>query len=355
MALYLLSHGASLSARCPFWLTFPLHVAVYSGYCTMVQLLLDCGADVNAGLSSGNNWSSNTGTTPLHIAARVGSPEMIQLLIEYGADVYAVASITGRTPLHIACARGDAEIIRLLILNGAPIHSSTKNRILYICSSLDRVAIVHMLLEYGGDVNATSGEANNKTLLHRAAGGSRNRGSPKMVELLIKCGADVAAADWKGKTPLHLACRNIVSKPLDEDYPGDAAKRRRDNMEVVRLLIANGAPLNAVDPSVGFTPLHTVCWGAVFGHYEKRGECMEAAKVLILSGAKLDVPSKEGKTALDILDEGRKRMSAWSSGYWFTACWFWCVKASGLKGSRLPGRATRPRCLPSTAALGEDQ
>lgn len=121
MALYLLSHGASLSARCPFWLTFPLHVAVYSGYCTMVQLLLDCGADVNAGLSSGNNWSSNTGTTPLHIAARVGSPEMIQLLIEYGADVYAVASITGRTPLHIACARGDAEIIRLLILNGAPV------------------------------------------------------------------------------------------------------------------------------------------------------------------------------------------------------------------------------------------
>lgn len=260
----------------------------------------------------------------------------------------------GSPSMYWACCTGNSAIARSL-LSTTEIHSSTKNRILYICSSLDRVAIVHMLLEYGGDVNATSGEANNKTLLHRAAGGSRNRGSPKMVELLIKCGADVAAADWKGKTPLHLACRNIVSKPLDEDYPGDAAKRRRDNMEVVRLLIANGAPLNAVDPSVGFTPLHTVCWGAVFGHYEKRGECMEAAKVLILSGAKLDVPSKEGKTALDILDEGRKRMSAWSSGYWFTACWFWCVKASGLKGSRLPGRATRPRCLPSTAALGEDQ
>ena len=60
-----------------------------------------------------------------------------------------------------------------------------------------------MLVEKGADVNeaATSGDVAGWAAIHYAA----SNGNKKMIEFLIKNGADVNAVTADGKTPLSLA------------------------------------------------------------------------------------------------------------------------------------------------------
>ena len=60
-----------------------------------------------------------------------------------------------------------------------------------------------------------------------------------IVRLLLANGADINKADYDGRTPLYLACRN-------------------DNLDIVRLLLANGADINKADYD-GRTPLLWAC------------------------------------------------------------------------------------------------
>lgn len=59
------------------------------------------------------------------------------------------------------------------------------------------------------------------------------------------------------------------------------------NVMKVRLLIALGADVNAVDKN-GWTPLHAAA----------QEKAVAAARLLLRAGAKVDVPDKQGNTAL---------------------------------------------------------
>ena len=77
----------------------------------MVQVLLECGVDVNS-----NNMFSCNPFYPSHEGHRI-DPRVAQLLIAHGAD----PNILGRegfTPLHRASISGRIEIVRLLIEYG---------------------------------------------------------------------------------------------------------------------------------------------------------------------------------------------------------------------------------------------
>ncbi len=64
------------------------------------------------------------------------------------------------------------------------------------------------LLKAGADIQQPSGDmSNNATPLHLAAEYSHNR----LVEMLLKKGADAKALDSNGKTPLELAMETVVS------------------------------------------------------------------------------------------------------------------------------------------------
>ena len=91
----LLENGADVHAwfegasrHKPRW--WALHKAVY-GKLEVVKLLLDWGADVNAG----NSY------TALHVAAEYGTPEIVELLLDRGADV-SLRDYRGRTALQRA-------------------------------------------------------------------------------------------------------------------------------------------------------------------------------------------------------------------------------------------------------------
>ena len=93
------------------------------------------------------------------------------------------------------------------------------------------IAAVKQHLDAGAEVDAKDDKFVG-TFLHWAAAGGQN----EIVELLIAKGADVNATDGDGDTPLHLAGNNTATK------------------EVAELLIAKGADVNAKN-NVGDTPL----------------------------------------------------------------------------------------------------
>ncbi|KAL5042082.1 ankyrin repeat-containing domain protein [Aspergillus fruticulosus] len=98
---HLILAGANIHATDPNGST-PLHLAVRSGLCSIVTLLLEKGASVSA--------TDNAGYTPLHYAlgcglswekAAYGQLRLIKSLIEAGADPTLVIGPNGASALHL--------------------------------------------------------------------------------------------------------------------------------------------------------------------------------------------------------------------------------------------------------------
>jgi ankyrin repeat protein len=205
--------------------------AVKARNAEQVVLLLETGADPN-------QRSPYDG--PLHVAARLGQVEIAASLIEAGADI-ELPGFGGLRPLHAASVAQQGEIVSLLLARGASVDAldNTGHTALLSFMSSDGtdLAILKELLTSGADANLLDGTAGLHALDQAAI-----HGRPEIAELLIAFGADLNAKDsLYGGTPLHYA----VSYFLD-------ASKTHSN--VVRVLIDNGADVNATD-SHGLTPL----------------------------------------------------------------------------------------------------
>ena len=64
------------------------------------------------------NCTNSDGWAPLHVAASEGHASLVEILIEYGAIIDARTK-NFRTPLHIACIRGNFAVIQALLMAGA--------------------------------------------------------------------------------------------------------------------------------------------------------------------------------------------------------------------------------------------
>lgn len=107
---WLLDHGAQINVVTRFERATPLHWAAEQGKAEIVALLLDRGADPEAG--------NLAGSTALHIAAKLGHEPVVRLLLERKLDANA-ANLAGVTPLMLAARSGNASAVRLLIAAGA--------------------------------------------------------------------------------------------------------------------------------------------------------------------------------------------------------------------------------------------
>ncbi|MCP4408594.1 MAG: ankyrin repeat domain-containing protein, partial [Gammaproteobacteria bacterium] len=118
-----LREGAAVDNRENWLGETPLHLAIHTAQPTMVQLLLDNGAD--PGLCS-----LRQGYTPLHLAGRLGETAIVRMLIYRGANINAGScrddrsnpGHRGDTVLHEAAFRGDLKMIDLLIKEGAEVN-----------------------------------------------------------------------------------------------------------------------------------------------------------------------------------------------------------------------------------------
>ena len=92
----------------------PLFLAAHRGQTSIVQVLLDQGADVNDGGHHvpPSNWS------PLCTASKYGHEATVKLLLELGANVHA-ADHTGWTAIGAASKAGHANVVHRLLQGGA--------------------------------------------------------------------------------------------------------------------------------------------------------------------------------------------------------------------------------------------
>ena len=106
LARYLIKAGAPINSPSRNELkAAPLQSATAAGHETIVQMLLELGADPN--VREGNGYS------PLHAAAQNKDVAMIHTLIYGGADLTLVGK-DGKTALDIAWETGDKETIAVL-------------------------------------------------------------------------------------------------------------------------------------------------------------------------------------------------------------------------------------------------
>jgi truncated hemoglobin YjbI len=141
-----------------------LHEAAGNGNLAIVQLLLELGADPNAGYPFGH--------TPLYYAgnscaAKTGS-DIVRALFEAGANVNAHDGVKRCTPLHMAARRGYVPVATALLDCGAAIESRDR----------------------AGD-----------TPLRRAV----NCGKAEVAALLLSRGANLHSVGSRGLTPARAA------------------------------------------------------------------------------------------------------------------------------------------------------
>lgn len=119
----------------------PLVLAVQNSHPEIVELLLQMGANPNAG-----NW------TPLHEAALMGDVASVQTLLRYKADPNRREKQNRGTPLHVAAFQGQGEICRLLLRAGAQINLRDGERLTPLFHAKDQGhgELVKLLKASGG-------------------------------------------------------------------------------------------------------------------------------------------------------------------------------------------------------------
>ncbi|KAJ7812188.1 ankyrin repeat-containing domain protein, partial [Mycena olivaceomarginata] len=205
----------------------------------------------------------------LRAAVKAGHTDVVQLLLDNGANVKEAD--TGGGALQAACSGGHLDVIRLLLGKGAHANIDTVNQ--HAIDALEaatdapgdearRLGLVRLLIENGADVHRRNDAA------LRAAS---KAGHTDVVRMLLSNGASINAASKEGGTALLAASSN-------------------GRTDVVRLMLENGADVNTVDHSCeGLSALQAASGN---GH-------IDAVHLLLENGADVNGADQDGVGALE--------------------------------------------------------
>ncbi len=247
----------------------PLMYASAFGSQAAIEILLDKGADVKA--------KDPRDGTALHYAA--WNAERTNLLLSRGADPSALSKI-GRTPLLVAASSPTgAPVIPIFLEKGAnPMQRDAMGFNLLQPAAIGNTQVAAMLLEKGFPIKDGTDLAG-FTPLHLAVMGN----NVPSVRLLLAKGADPNAANsFAGKVKYGLIDLRGMSPLMLAATAGTP--------ELLTLLLDAGANPNQQDVR-GMTPL-------MYALAPER-QNLDAAKLLLARGAKLDLKMKSGDTAAE--------------------------------------------------------
>lgn len=226
----------------------PIHYCAVHGRAKMARLLLESGADPNVLGFEGNNSPENGYAVPISLAAWEGGLETMRVLLEHGAD----ADGQNGAAMHTALGHLNNDRCELLLKHGATLDLPTAaglgmidelkslldgqtpydDRAFEMAVCQNQVAAMKLLVEAGhmGDIDR-KGNMVDFTPLQLGA----YYGAAEAVAYLIELGADVnkvkSASKWQwdeSGTALHVACSEKKS------FGGD-------KLRIVQMLVKAGA------------------------------------------------------------------------------------------------------------------
>ena len=329
----LLARGADPNAREGWRGQTALMWAAGEGHAPVIETLASKGADVHA--------RSNGGFTPLLFAARAGRIAAVEALLKMGAGVNDSLPVrrrpaqgaaqaptppeSGLNAFLLAAANAHYELAARLLDRGADpnaapqgytaLHQVSWVRKAGIAGSnnpapegsgtMDSLTFVKTLVSKGASLNArvTKRPSMGVTTLNSIGAtpfllAARTADAPLMT-LLAELGADPLATNEDGSTPL------MVAAGLGTNAPGEDPGTEPEVLEAVKLALALGNPINAVDKN-GETAMH----GAAYKHVPS------VVRFLAENGARMDVwntPNKRGWTPLKIVEGVQRGMNIVSS------------------------------------------
>jgi ankyrin repeat protein len=228
----------------------------------ITDLLLDAGAEVDA-----ESDAYSGGCTTLGLVATSAHPEkagvqiaLLRTLLDRGAKLqHPSAGGKKHSIVHGCLANGRSAAARFLADLGAPLDLES-------AAALGRLDV---LRSYFDDSRAPRPETDRQKIesaLLYACG----YGSLETARFLLDRGTNAVAHDDQGQTTLHWAAWT-------------------PQVDVIRLLLERGAPVEAKDYRFHATPLDTALWTWANASEDKNRErCYEVIAVLARAGAKLD-------------------------------------------------------------------
>ncbi|GBN05336.1 Serine/threonine-protein phosphatase 6 regulatory ankyrin repeat subunit B [Araneus ventricosus] len=282
----LLKYGADVNAKDECSYT-PLNFAAEAGYFSIVKILVKHKADID-------NATTN-GATPLHLAAKNGQLDIVEFLCNKKA-VFHLKDIMGFTALHYSCLHGHKHVANYLIEKGAKISArDAKNRTpLHLAAMNGHIKVIEILISKGIDLNCT--DANECSALHLSTAFDKEN----VTEFLLTKGAVINLWNNFHTSPLFSAIKNcnvkilklLIARGADFNLINSQGLKAlhfgalHGNKEIIEELIKYNADVNY--PFFGKTPLHL----AVLNN------TIEVVKVLIKNGAQVDAEDKSGFTPL---------------------------------------------------------
>ena len=283
-----------------------LHICAGGGNLAALELLHAHGANVNGipgGLpalryildwstnEAGPRWLLDHGADPnlrwgdlneaaIHVAARRWSVSLVAALAAHGADLLS-PRVDGRTPHTIAELNGNHAVAEWLLAHGAKDELTELDRFVAACARADETAAAAMLR--ATPALRTQLRPEHHLMLQQPA----ERGELPVLRTMLACGFDPAVADKDGITALHRAAMS-------------------GRVDSVRLLLAHGAPVNAIETMFYGTPLIWATEGST-GHKGPGTDHIAVVRELIAAGSTLEwnpPPTTPGREkVLEVLDE----------------------------------------------------
>lgn len=201
-------------------------------------------------------WAQ-AGDAPLHIAAQRLDVRTVELLVSHGADVNKRRP-DGRTPHTLAALHGNDEVAAWLLRHGAHDELSPLDRFIAACTSGNKSLAESLEKDHPNLRHELRAE--HHLMMHTPA----ERGHAKILETLLECGFDPNVKDSNGVEALHRAAMG-------------------GHVEAVRVLLAHGASVNALDGMFAATPLVWACEG--WRHSTQNGtDHLGVARLLLAAG-----------------------------------------------------------------------
>jgi ankyrin repeat protein len=310
----LIAHGAGVNATETWRGQTALMWAVSENHEPVVRVLVDGGADVRA--------RSTKGFSAFLFAIRGGHPDIARELLAAGGDVNEAAG-DGTTALVMAIVNAHYELAAWLLDQGAnpnvetpggtALHALVRTRDYEYgtvvrpaarqTGDLSALDLVEVLFRHQANANARivkplprqGGFDNNYLKLVGATPFllAARAADPIMMRRLLEHGADPALATAEDVTPLMVAAGMGYVQ-------GQSIGAEADRRDAVALLLELGADVRAVSTS-GETAMHGAATGGV----------NDIVRMLVANGAPLDARAKDGTTPLAIADGTKSAFRAW--------------------------------------------